>query len=116
MAKIGDGDFLRTAAECVLHIIIKADVECLIGAGRHERSSDWSTWRNGHRDRCLGTRLGKLNLKIPKLRTGAYFPRFLEPRKTAENALVSVIQRRGSQASARAVSTSWSRRRGCRAP
>ena len=92
MAKTGDGDFLRTVAESVLQIIMEADVDGLIGAGRHERSSDRSTWRNGYRDRSLDTRLGTLDLKIPKLRTGAYFPGFLEPRKTAEKALVSVIQ------------------------
>ena len=71
---------------------MEADVDGLIGAGRHERSGDRTTWRNGYRDRSLDTRLGTLNLKIPKLRTGAYFPGFLEPRKTVEKALVSVIQ------------------------
>ena len=92
MAKTGDGDFLRSVAESVLQIIMEADVDGLIGAGRHERSGERSTWRNGYRDRSLDTRLGTLNLKIPKLRTGAYFPGFLEPRKTVEKALVSVIQ------------------------
>lgn len=92
MSKSGDGDFLRTVAESVLQIIMEADADGLIGAGRHERSGERSTWRNGYRDRTLDTRLGTLNLKIPKLRTGAYFPGFLEPRKTAEKALVSVIQ------------------------
>jgi transposase-like protein len=92
MAKTGDGDFLRSVAESVLQIIMEADVDGLIGAGRHERSGERSTWRNGYRDRALDTRLGTLNLKIPKLRTGAYFPGFLEPRKTVEKALVSVIQ------------------------
>ncbi len=92
MAKSGDDDFLRSVAESVLQMIMEADVEGLIGAGRHERSGDRSTWRNGYRDRSLDTRLGTLNLKIPKLRTGAYFPGFLEPRKTVEKALVSVIQ------------------------
>jgi putative transposase len=92
MTKSGDGDFLRTVAESVLQIIMEADVDGLIGAGRHERSGERSTWRNGYRDRTLDTRLGTLNLKIPKLRTGAYFPGFLEPRKTAGKALVSVIQ------------------------
>ena len=92
MAKTGDGDFLRTIAESVLQIIMEADVDGLVGAGRHERSGDRTTWRNGYRDRSLDTRLGTLNLKIPKLRTGAYFPGFLEPRKTVEKALVAVIQ------------------------
>jgi transposase-like protein len=92
LAKSGDGDFLRTIAESVLQIIMEADVEGLVGAARHERSGDRTTWRNGYRDRSLDTRLGTLNLKIPKLRTGACFPGFLEPRKTVEKALVAVIQ------------------------
>src|SRR5438094_6469094 len=92
LAKTGDADFLRVVAESVLQIIMEADVEGLIGAGRHERTGDRTTWRNGYRDRSLDTRLGTLSLKIPKLRSGAYFPGFLEPRKTVEKALVSVIQ------------------------
>jgi transposase-like protein len=92
MAKTGDGDFLHTIAESVLQIIMEADVDGLVGASRHERSGDRTTWRNGYRDRSLDTRLGTLNLRIPKLRTGAYFPGFLEPRKTVEKALVAVIQ------------------------
>ncbi len=51
------------------------------GAGRYERSGERSTYRNGYRERSLDTRLGSLNLKIPKLRTGSYFPGFLEPRR-----------------------------------
>jgi putative transposase len=82
LAKTGDGDFLRLVAENVLQILMEANVDGLIGAGRHERSGQ----------RTLDTRLGTLNLKIPKLRTGAYFPGFLEPRKTVEKALVAVIQ------------------------
>ena len=92
LQKSGDGDFLRSVAEAVLQLIMEADVDGLIGAGRHERSADRATWRNGYRDRTLDTRLGALNLKIPKLRTGAYFPGFLEPRRTVEKALVAVIQ------------------------
>ena len=92
VAKAGDDDFLRVVAESVLQIIMEADVDGLIGAGRHERSGDRTTWRNGYRERALDTRLGTLNLKIPKLRAGAYFPGFLEPRKTVEKALVAVIQ------------------------
>src|SRR5437667_10303479 len=71
---------------------MESDVEGLIGAGRYERSGERSTWRNGYRDRTLDTRLGSLQLRIPKLRQGSYFPPFLEPRKTAEKALVTVIQ------------------------
>jgi len=92
MAKADDGDFLRSVAESVLQILMEADVEGVIGAARYERSGERATYRNGYRERALDTRLGTLNLKIPKLRTGAYFPGFLEPRRTVEKALVAVIQ------------------------
>jgi len=92
LQKSGDGDFLRAVAEAVLQILMEADVEGLIGAGRHERSADRLNYRNGYRDRSLDTRLGPLSLRIPKLRQGSYFPPFLEPRKTTEKALVTVIQ------------------------
>jgi len=92
MAKADDGDFLRSVAESVLQILMEADVEGVIGAARYERSGERATYRNGYRERVLDTRLGTLNLKIPKLRTGAYFPGFLEPRRTVEKALVAVIQ------------------------
>lgn len=59
MVKTGDGDFLRVIAESVLQIIMEADVEGLVGAGRHERSGERTTWRNGYRDRALDTRLGR---------------------------------------------------------
>lgn len=92
LQKADDGNFLRSLAETVLQILMEADVDGLIGAGRYERSGERATWRNGYRDRSLDTRLGQLNLRIPKLRTGSYFPPFLEARKTTEKALVSVIQ------------------------
>src|SRR3954470_10745875 len=71
---------------------METDVEGLIGAGRHERSAERLNYRNGYRDRTFDTRLGPLSLRIPKLRQGSHFPPFLEPRKTAEKALVAVIQ------------------------
>jgi putative transposase len=92
LQKSGDGDFLRSVAEAVLQILMETDVEGLIGAGRHERSAERLNYRNGYRDRIFDTRLGPLSLRIPKLRQGSYFPPFLEPRKTAEKALVAVIQ------------------------
>jgi putative transposase len=92
LQKAGDGDFLRSVAEAVLQLLMEADVEGLIGAGRHERSAERLNWRNGHRERTLDTRLGSLQLRIPKLRQGSYFPPFLEARKTSEKALVAVIQ------------------------
>src|ERR1700749_24687 len=92
LQKSGDGDFLRSVAEAVLQILMEADVEGLIGAGRHERTGERLNYRNGYREPSLDTRLGSLSLRIPKLRQGSYFPPFLEPRKTAEKALVMVIQ------------------------
>lgn len=92
LEKAGDGDFLRAVAEAVLQLLMETDVESVIGAGRHERSPERLTYRNGHRPRSLDTRLGSLQLRIPKLRQGSYFPPFLEARKTSEKALVAVIQ------------------------
>ena len=92
LAKAGDGDFLRSVAEAVVQLLMETDVDGMIGAGRHERTEDRTTYRNGYRDRTLDTRLGALQLRIPKLRQGSYFPPFLEPRKTSEKALVAVIQ------------------------
>ncbi len=73
-------------------MLMAADVAGLIGAGRHERTGERLNYRNGCRDRTLDTRLGALQLRIPKLRQGSHFPPFLEPRKTSEQALVAVIQ------------------------
>src|ERR1700691_4841695 len=105
LQKSGDGDFLRSVAEAVLQILMEADVEGLIGAGRHERTGERLNYRNGYRERSLDTRLGSLQLRIPKLRQGSSFPPFLEPRKTAEKALVTVIQEAWIGGA-----TSWSRR------
>src|SRR6476646_10137400 len=92
LQKAGDGDFLRAVAEAVLQLLMESDVEGLIGAGRYERSAERLNYRNGFRERALDTRLGALQLRVPKLRQGSYFPPFLEPRKVGEKALVAVIQ------------------------
>ena len=92
LQKAGEGDFLRAVAEAVLQLLMEADVEGLVGAGRHERSPERLNYRNGYRERALDTRLGSLQSRVPKLRQGSYFPPFLEPRKTSEKALVAVIQ------------------------
>ena len=76
----------------VLQMLMEADVGGLIEAGRHERAGERLNYRNGFCDRTLNTRLGSLQLRIPKLRQGSYFLPFLEPRKTSEKALVAVIQ------------------------
>jgi transposase-like protein len=92
LQKQDDGDFLRAVAEAVLQLLMEHDVEGLVGVGRYERGDGRQTWRNGYRERELKTRLGALNLRVPKLRQGSYFPSFLEPRRTSEKALVAVIQ------------------------
>lgn len=92
LQKHDEGDFLRAVTEAVLQTLMEHDVEGLIGAGRYERDEGRQTYRNGYRDRELKTRMGALNLRVPKLRAGSYFPGFLEPRRTSEKALVAVIQ------------------------
>ena len=79
------GDFLRGVVEPVPQPILEADGNGPIGAGRHEWETR-ATWRNGYRERALDTRLGTLNLKLPKPRQGNYAPGFPEPRKTSEKA------------------------------
>ena len=74
LQKSGDGDFLRAVAEAVLQILMEADVEGLIGAGRHERSADRLNYRNGYRERSLDTRLGSLQLRIPEAAPGLVLP------------------------------------------
>src|SRR5947207_7115333 len=70
---------------------MEAEVAAQIGAGRYERNGERTTQRNGYRSRPWDTRLGTLELAIPKLRQGSYFPSWLEPRRRAEQALVAVV-------------------------
>jgi putative transposase len=92
MGQQGGEDFLRGLAERVLEQLMDFEVSNRIQAGRHERNGDRQTYRNGYRVRPLHTRLGTLDLKVPKLRQGSYFPSFLEPRRLTEQALTAVIQ------------------------
>lgn len=91
-AKYADGDLLREPGQLVLQRLMEAEAEARCGAGLHARSPGRVNHRNGYRTRMLETRLGTLDLKIPKLRSGSYFPSFLEPRKASEQALVAVVQ------------------------
>ncbi len=72
--------------------LMDMEVEAATGAIKGERSALRTTHRNGYRDRGWETRAGRIDLAIPKLRKGSYFPSFLEPRRTAEKALAAVIQ------------------------
>jgi transposase-like protein len=85
-------DFLRESLRWVVQQLMEAEVSELIGAERGERTPDRATHRNGYRGRRWDTRAGEIELAIPKLRRGSYFPTFLEPRKRSEQALVSVVQ------------------------
>jgi putative transposase len=90
--KGADADFLRQMIQHVAQRMMEMDVEGLCAAAYGERSAERVNSRNGYRDRLWETRAGSVDLKIPKLRAGSYFPGFLEPRRTAEKALAAVIQ------------------------
>jgi putative transposase len=87
-----DVDVLRQMIQFVAQRLMELDVETLCGAGYDVKSGERTNSRNGYRDRIWDTRAGSMELKIPKLRSGSYFPPFLEPRRTAEKALAAVIQ------------------------
>ena len=88
----GDLDFLREAVAVLAEAVMEAEVAEQIGAGYGERSPERVTRRNGYRPRRWDTRAGTIELQIPKLRQGSYFPALLEPRRRAERALLSVVQ------------------------
>jgi transposase-like protein len=87
-----DADLLREMIGFAAHRLMELEVEGLTGAGYGERSPDRVAQRNGYRERDWETRAGTVELRIPKLRQGSYFPGFLEPRRMAEKALTAVIQ------------------------
>lgn len=90
--KGADGDLVRDMLAFAAERIMEIEVEARTGAGHGSRSPDRTNHRNGYRDRAWETRAGRIDLEIPKLRKGTYLPSFLEPRRTAEKALVAVIQ------------------------
>jgi transposase-like protein len=92
LEKGSDATFLREMIGFAAQRLMELEIESLCGAGRGERSPDRRNQRNGYRDRDWETRAGAVELRIPKLRRGSYFPAFLEPRRLAEKALTAVIQ------------------------
>ena len=92
LEKNSDAGLLREMIGFAAHRLMELDVEGLTGAGLGERNPERINSRNGYRDRDWETRAGTVELRIPKLRKGSYFPGFLEPRRLAEKALTAVIQ------------------------
>jgi len=92
LEKSSDTDLLREMIGFTAQRLMELEVGGLTGAGHGERSAERLNHRNGYRERDWETRAGTVELRIPKLRRGSYFPSFLEPRRTAEKALTAVIQ------------------------
>ncbi|MCX7790439.1 MAG: IS256 family transposase, partial [Chloroflexaceae bacterium] len=92
LEKGSDATFLREMIGFAAQRLMELEVGEVTGAAHGERSPDRLVQRNGYRDRDWQTRVGTVELRIPKLRRGSYFPAFLEPRRTAEKALTAVIQ------------------------
>ena len=85
-----DGDVLREGIRVLSQVLMETEVAGLIGAERHERTGERTAYRNG--TRTWDTRMGTIELAIPKVRPGTYFPSLLQPRRRAEHALLAVVQ------------------------
>jgi transposase-like protein len=88
----GDVDFLREGARVLSEALMELEVSRHVGAERHERTPERTGQRNGYREREWDTRVGTIELRVPRVRDGSYFPSLLDPRKRAERALVAVVQ------------------------
>jgi putative transposase len=87
-----DADFLREGVRLLSQALMEMEVEEHVGASRHERSPGRTGQRNGYRERSWDTRVGTVELKVPRVRDGGYFPSLLEPRRRAARALAAVVQ------------------------
>ena len=88
----GDADFLREAVRVLAQALLEAEVSAHVGAERHERTPERTGQRNGYRERPWDTRVGTIDLRVPRVRDGSDFPALLEPRRRAERALAAVVQ------------------------
>jgi putative transposase len=84
-------DVVRQAVESVFQALIDAEATSRIGAAPHERTPTRVTQRNGYRDRLVATTAGDVELRIPKLRAGSFFPSLLERRRRIDQALFAVV-------------------------
>lgn len=89
---VADKDQLKLILEHGLQRLVELQASAVIGADPYERTAERMTQRNGHRSRFLDTGVGRLEIHIPKLRTGSFFPSLLEPRRRIDRALLAVIQ------------------------
>jgi transposase-like protein len=90
--KGADADLVREMLSFAAGRLMDAEVQARTGAAHGARDPERLVQRNGYRERAWDTRVGQIDLEIPRLRRGSYFPSFLEPRRTAEKALTAVIQ------------------------
>jgi putative transposase len=88
----GDAEFLKEGVRVLSQMLMEMEVEQHIGASRHERSPGRIGQRNGYRQRSWDTRVGSVELSVPRVRDSSYFPSLLEPRRKAERALAAVVQ------------------------
>ena len=91
-AGVEDADFLREGMRVLAQELMNIELEQHLGAERHERTPERTGYRNGTRERTWDTRVGTIELQVPRVRDGSFFPSLLEPRRRAERALVGVIQ------------------------
>lgn len=88
----GDVDFLREGVRVLAEAVMEAEVTQQLQAAPHERTPDRTGQRNGYRERQWDTRVGSIQLAVPRVRDGSYYPTLLEPRRRAERALLAVVQ------------------------
>ena len=91
-AGVEQADFLREGVRVLAEELMEMELAEHVGAERHERTADRTGYRNGYRERPWDTRAGTIELKVPRVRDGSFFPSLLEPRRRAERALVAVVQ------------------------
>ena len=87
-----DKDFLKESVRVMSQMVMELEAQQMTGADLHERTPKRKNYRNGYRERIWKTRVGEIDLRIPKLREGSYFPSLLEPRRPSEKALLAVAQ------------------------